>query len=353
MIKQKSTSNLLNILLVVAILFLLTKMSDILTPLIAIIGNIIVPIIIGGFFYYALRPLTRFLKAKTKKSGLSAVLTILLVFLVIVLILFYGGNIIVDQFKEVFVENQDKFVDYGNYVNDKFREYFPDLDIVSKAINTVKNSFRSIGTNALSIFSSVGDFGTQAVLVPFVIFYLLKDDNLFERKLFELVVPKKHRSSIKNMLKKSDEILMTYINGQLLAAIFVGVLIFVGYLIVGMPNALLMATFALITAIIPIIGAFIGVLPAILIAATIDFALVIKVILVVVVVQQIESNLFTPNVMGNKLKLHPLAVIIIMITSIKLFGILGALVGIPLFLVAIEVGKTIYEIVKAKESQRL
>ena len=353
MIKQKSTINLLNILLLVAILFLLTRMSNIIKPLIATIGNIVVPIIVGGFFYYALRPVTRFLKAKTKKRGLSAVLTLLLVIVVIAIILFYGGNIIADQFREVFVENQDKFAQYGNFVNNKFREFFPDLDIMSKLINTVKNSLRSIGSNALSIFSSVGDFASQAVLVPFIIFYLLKDDNLFERKLFEKIVPRKHRTPVRDMLKKSDEILMTYINGQLLAALFIGVLIFIGYLIIGMPNALLMATFALITCIIPIIGAFIGVLPAILIAATIDLMLVVKVIVVVVIVQQLESNLFTPNVMGNKLKLHPLAVIIIMITSIKLFGILGALVGIPLFLVLVEIGKTIRKIVKAKQSERL
>lgn len=349
--EEKISRKLLNILLAVAILFLLSKMPNLVTPIIELLGDIIVPIIIGGFFYYMFRPLARFFKSKTKKRGLSAVLTLLSLAILLSFVFFYGGNIIVKQFKEVFVDNQDKFLEYGNFLNEKFKEFFPDIDIVSKVANTIKNSFRSIGSNVLVVFSSVGDFGTQLVLVPFVIFYLLKDDNLFEKKLFEKVVPKKYKSIIKGTLKRSDTILKTYINGQLLAALFIGTLMFIGYLIIGMPNAMLMASFSLISSIIPMIGAFLGVLPALLIALTIDIGLVIKIIIVTIVVQQLEGNLFTPNVMGNKLKLHPLVVIFVMITSVKLFGILGALIGIPLFLLLVEAIKTILKIIRLNESK--
>lgn len=349
--EEKLSRKLINIFLGVAILFLLSKMPNLVTPIIDLLGDLIVPIIIGGFFYYMFRPLARFFKRKTKKRGLSAILTLLTLAILIAFVFFYGGNIIVKQFKEVFVDNQDKFVEYGNFLNGKFKELFPDIDIVSKVANTVKNSLRSIGSNVLVVFSSVGDFGTQLVLVPFVIFYLLKDDNLFEKKLFEKVVPRKYRTMIKEMLKRSDTILKTYINGQLLAAIFIGTLMFIGYLIIGMPNAMLMASFSLISSIIPMIGAFLGVLPALLIALTIDVGLVVKIIIVTLIVQQLEGNFFTPNVMGNKLKLHPLAVIFIMITSVKLFGVLGALIGIPLFLVLLEAIKTVLKIIKLNESK--
>lgn len=353
MLREKTTKSLINALLIITIIFLLTKISNLLMPVLDIASDLIVPIIIGGFFYYALRPIARFIKTKTKKRGLSAVITILIVVIVITLMFVYGGNIIAKQFKEAFVDNRDKFVEYGNFLNAKFRELFPDFDIVQRAVETLKNSVDNLGSNISSIFSSVGDFGTQVVLVPFVLFYLLKDDNLFEKKFFSSVVPMKYRSIIKNMAIRIDTILTTYINGQIIVALVIATLMFIGYLIIGMPNALLMASFALITSIIPLIGAFLGVLPAILIALTIDVSLAVKVAIVSLIVQQIEGNLVTPNIMGNKLKLHPLAVIFIVIISVNLLGILGAFIGIPLFLIIVTVVKTIIHIVKNKKDKDL
>ncbi len=349
MLREKSTKNLINVLIIITIIFILTKISNLIFPFIDIASNLIVPIIIGGFLYYALRPVARFLKKKTKKRSLSALLTILIVVLFISIIFFYGGNIVTKQFKEAFVDNRDKFIEYGNYVNLKFKELFPDFDIVERAINTLKNSVDNLGTNISAVFSSVGDFGTQVILIPFVLFYLLKDDNLFEKKFFASIVPMKYRSIIKDMLVRIDTILTTYINGQLLVALVIGTLMFMGYLIIGMPNALLMASFSLVTSIIPLIGPFLGVLPALLIALTIDISLVIKIAVVALIVQQLEGNLITPNIMGNRLKLHPLAVIFIVIISVNLLGVLGAFIGIPLFLILVTVGKTIHKIIKNKK----
>ena len=139
MLKKKTNRLLINILLIITIIFLLTKLSNIISPVIEIVGDMIVPIIIGGFFYYALRPIARYLKDKTKKRGLSAILTILIVVSIISVVLFYGGNVVVDQFKEAFVDNQDKFVEYGDYLNGKFEEYFPNFDIVPKVVETLKS----------------------------------------------------------------------------------------------------------------------------------------------------------------------------------------------------------------------
>lgn len=130
----------------------------------------------------------------------------------------------------------------------------------------------------------------------------------------------------------------------------IGGLMFIGYLIIGMPNALLMALFSLLTSVIPLIGPLLGVLPALLIALTIDFGLAIKIVITAIIVQQLEGSFITPKIMGDKLKLHPLAVIVIVIVSIQLFGILGAFIGTPLFLVTVNIIKTLYKINKSKTS---
>lgn len=335
--------------MILTIIFLMIKIKPTITPILEVIGMLVSPIIIGGFFYYALRPLKKILLKLVKHSGIAAFLSILLVLVVISVVIIYGGDIVIDQFEDAFVKNQDKLIEYKEYLDEKIQEILPNLDILTRISDNIKSFATSISSNAMGIFSGIGNIGTQIVLIPFILFYLLKEDKLFKEKLFN-IIPKNHKVEIKDMFIKTDSILSTYINGQLLVALIIGVLMFIGYLIIGMPNALLMASFSLITSIIPFIGPFLGVIPALLIALTMNFGLVLKIIITAIIVQQLEGNLITPNIMGNKLKIHPLAIILIVIISIKLFGILGAFIGTPLYLTLVTIGKTIYSISKKKKA---
>lgn len=343
--KDKATKILIQILLVMTIIFLFIKIQAFILPILQILGMLVVPIIIGSFLFYALRPLKRLILKLVKKDSIAAILSILLVVIFIVVFFIYGGAVVKDQFEDTFIKNKDQILDYKDYINGKLQEVLPNLNIVDRINNNIKSLVTSIGSNAMGIFSSVGDIASQIVLIPLIMFYLLKDGKLFKEKLY-LRVPKKYKSEVKDLFIKIDNILSTYINGQLLVATIIGVLMFIGYLIIGMPNALLMATFAILTSVIPAIGAFLGVLPAILIGLTINFGLAVKVVITSVIVQQIESNFISPKIMGDRLKLHPLGVIVIVIVSIKLFGLLGAIIGTPLFLVLMAMGKTIHKIVK-------
>ena len=342
---DKRTKNLIQILIAMTIIFLFIKIQPSISPILEIIGMLIVPFILGGFLYYAIRPLKRLILKRVKKDSLAAVITIIIVLVFLLVFLVYGGAVVKDQFEDTFIKNKDQISDYNDFINEKLQDILPNLNIFDRISDDIKNFIGSISSNAMGIFSSVGDITTQFILTPFIMFYLLKDDKLFKEKLFSRI-PKRYKSEIKDLLQKIDSILSTYINGQLLVATIIGLLMFIGYLIIGMPNALLMSIFAILTSIIPLIGAFLGVLPAILIALTIDFGLAIKVVITSVIVQQIESNLITPKIMGDRLKLHPLGVIIIVIVSIKLFGILGAIIGTPLFLVLVNIFKTSYKIIK-------
>lgn len=345
---DKKSKFLIETLVILTIILLIIKIKPTITPVLEVIGIFISPIIISGFFYYVLRPLKKFLLKFIKHNGITSILSILIILITLSIIIVYGGEIVVEQFEDAFIKNQDKLLSYREYLNKKLQEILPNLDIFTKISNNAKNFISSIGSNAIGIFSGIGSIGTQIVLIPFIVFYLLKEDKIFKEKLFN-IMPKNYKKEMKEMFIKIDSILSTYINGQLLVALVIGVLMFIGYLIIGMPNALLMATFSLITSIIPFIGPFLGVLPAILIALTIDFGLVIKIAITAIIVQQLEGNLITPNIMGNKLKLHPLAVIFIVIISINLLGILGAFIGTPLFLVLVTMGRTMYNVSKKKK----
>ena len=342
---EKKVKLLMQVLIIMAILYLFIKIQPSILPILEVIGMLIAPVIIGGFLYYALRPVKILLFNWVGNDSIAALVSILIVLTLVIILFIYGGAVVKEQFEDAFVKNKDQLLDYKDYLNGKLQEILPDLNIFERINNNIKELLSGIGTNAMGIFSSVGNITTQFILTPFILFYLLKDDKLFKEKVFSKM-PKKHKGELKKLAIKVDKILSTYINGQLLVASVIGVLMFIGYLIIGMPNALLMALFSLITSVIPLIGPFLGVLPAILIALTIDFGLVIKIAITALVVQQLEGNLITPKIMGDKLKLHPLAVIIIVILSINLFGILGAFIGTPLFLVTINIIKTLYRINK-------
>ena len=352
---NKWTKRFINIALILLIVFLYTKVNDSIMPVIQIVGMLITPIIIGSFLYYGLRPIVKFFSGKFGHKGLFSFLTILIFLVLFIVVVIFGGAAVKSQFEDAFTMNQEKFIEYKDFLDGKIQEIAPNLNIFGTIYENLEKSIKSVskglGTGLIGVFSSIGNIGTQLVLVFFILFYLLKDDEEF-LKLANNKIPDKYKDPILDMEARINEILTAYINGQMLAALVIGVLMFIGYLIIGMPNPLLMAVFSLIMAIIPFIGAFLGVLPAVLIALTINFSMVIKIIIVAVIVQQIEGNLVTPNIMGNKLKIHPLAVMIIVIISVKLMGILGAFIGIPLYLSLVTVAKTIYRIAKDKDLEK-
>lgn len=92
-----------------------------------------------------------------------------------------------------------------------------------------------------------------------------------------------------------------------------------------------LACFSAITTVIPFLGPILGIIPAILLGLTINLNMVLKIIIASIIVQQLEENLVTPNIMSNKLNLHPLTVIIVILISLSVFGILGAFIAVPLY----------------------
>ena len=145
-----------------------------------------------------------------------------------------------------------------------------------------------------------------AFIVPFLAFYILKDFDVFERAVIHYV-PKSHRKNTVRLLKDIDEALGSYIRGQLLVCLIVGILAYIGYLLVGMPYALLFASIVAITNVIPYLGPFIGAAPALLMASTVSVKMMLLVVIVNTVCQILEGNIISPQVVGRTLHLHPLA----------------------------------------------
>lgn len=113
----------------------------------------------------------------------------------------------------------------------------------------------------------------------------------------------------------------------------IGTLAYIGYLIVGLPYAIVLALIVGITNIIPYLGPYIGAFPALIVALSISWKMALSVVVVNIIVQIFEGNVVSPQVVGRKLHIHPLFIIISLLIGGKLAGILGLILAVPVFAV--------------------
>lgn len=174
------------------------------------------------------------------------------------------------------------------------------------------------------------------ILIPILSFYMLKDVELIKQGLLNLA-PGGQRGRIIALFSRIDEKLGAWIRGQLTVGFIVGFLVFIGLEIVGMDFALVLGIVVGITNIIPYFGPIIGAIPALFLGLLRSPLMFLKVLLVQVVAQQLESNLITPQVLGRQLGLHPLLIIFALLLGAQFGGIAGLLFAVPVTAVIREV----------------
>jgi predicted PurR-regulated permease PerM len=199
------------------------------------------------------------------------------------------------------------------------------FQLESRLAEGISNFLDNIGTTINVLFN--------AFIVPFLVFYILKDFDVFERTVVSCL-PRARRKSIVTLLKDIDDALGNYIRGQFLVCIIIGVLAYIGYAIIGMPYALLFASVVAVFNIVPYMGPFLGAAPAIVMASTVSFRLVLLVAVVNTVCQIVESNIISPQVVGKKLHLHPLLIIFALLVGGELAGMIGLILAVPFFAAA-------------------
>jgi predicted PurR-regulated permease PerM len=168
------------------------------------------------------------------------------------------------------------------------------------------------------------------VLVPVVTFYLLRDwDTLVEGT--RTLLPKKMEPVVSQLAREINEVLGAFIRGQLMVMMALGLIYTLGLWLVGLDLALIIGMGAGLLSIVPYLGMFVGVVAA-LIAAVFQFQDVLHPVLVLVVFgvgQALEGMVLTPKLVGDRVGLHPVAVIFAVLAGGQLFGFLGILLALP------------------------
>lgn len=149
-------------------------------------------------------------------------------------------------------------------------------------------------------------------------------------------------------MRDMDEAISSYIQGQIIVSFCVGVLLYIAYFIIGLEYSLILAILAMVTNIIPVLGPFIGTIPALIVAFIHSPITALWVLLAVIIVQQIESNLISPQVMGRQLDVHPLTIILLLLAASQIAGLIGLILAVPTYAILKVVVKHTYGLIKLR-----
>jgi predicted PurR-regulated permease PerM len=204
-------------------------------------------------------------------------------------------------------------------------------------IEALKAYWKEVSSTLLGVLGTVSRGGQAVVnwlmnlvLIPVVTFYLLRDwDKLLEG--IRTLIPRNIEPTISDLCRKIDDVLGAFIRGQLMVMIALGLIYTLGLWAMGLDLAFIIGMGAGLLSIVPYLGAFAGVLAAI-IAAAFQFQDWLHIVLVLAVFgvgQSLESMVLTPKLVGDRIGLHPVAVIFAVLAGGQLFGFLGILLALP------------------------
>jgi predicted PurR-regulated permease PerM len=168
------------------------------------------------------------------------------------------------------------------------------------------------------------------VMIPVVAFYLLRDWDILVERIHALV-PRSIEPTVVNLARESDVVLGAFLRGQISVMIALGILYAVGLWLVGLSVGPLIGMIAGLISFVPYLGAITGVVMAV-IAALVqyqDWTHVALVLMVFGIGQSIEGYVLVPKLVGDKIGLHPVAVIFAVLAGGELFGFLGVLLALP------------------------
>ncbi|WP_214819376.1 MULTISPECIES: AI-2E family transporter [unclassified Exiguobacterium] len=343
-----------------------TQISFVFEPVQVILALVTVPLIVAGLFFYFLVGIVDFLEKRLKgKRALAVAMTLIGLVLIFTIVFSILGPVLAEQVTSLINAmpsiakelQQQAFAVRDTLLQNEFLSRFmaQNDEMFRNLTTNITSYLGDLFGNIASSFGQVVGFVTSAVItivvIPFMLLYMLLDGKRLPDAIVKLL-PSSYEKETRHILHDMHETVRSYVNAQLLVAFFVGITSLIGLWIVGVDYAILLALFMMVTNIIPYVGPFLGAVPAVIVAFIQDPIKVIWVIVVIIIVQQIESNVISPLIQGKSLKVHPLTIIIVLLVAGNLAGIIGMLIAVPFYAVAKTVVQNIVRIYKLREREQ-
>ena len=333
-------------------ILVLSKISFIFTPLLEFGAAIMLPVIISGLLYYLLNPIVDFLE----RHRVKRIIAISIVFILIALLILWGLAVAIPAIQRQvlsFMHNLPDYLEKANMTIDDFLdnkvspEIKPQLDEwtnqLSQNITSWASSFSARAVNWVSNLIAVASQVIIALIImPFIVFYLLRDGKNLKGQIIRFL-PTKIRKSADKVLSDVNTQLANYVRGQITVAIIVALMFILLLKIIGLRYAVTLGVTAGFLNLIPYLGSFLAMLPALVLGLVAGPEMFVKVVIVFIVEQTIEGRFVSPLVLGSQLNIHPITILFVLITSGSMFGIWGVFLGIPVYASAKVVISALFE----------
>lgn len=307
----------------------------------------LLPFAFGAIIAYALSPivdtLARIIPTRTHRGDVwRRGVAVLLVYVLFIGALVAAGAALIpiaaDQVRQ-FIETLPQIVDDAviqvNAWLERYRESVPDDvqiridEFVDDGAATIADALTSMMRRTFSLLTGTIAAVLSFVIVPFWMFYAMRDRHFVRNNLVS-AAPESLRRDFDNLLHIADRLLGRYIRGQLLLGVIVGISVGIGLTLMGVQLSLALGIFAGITELIPLIGPWIGAIPALAIVAATNPGLFLWVALLYLIVQQVENILLVPRIQGGAVAIHPGMIILLLAVGGAVFGFLGLVFIVPL-----------------------
>lgn len=304
------------------------------------IREVIFILVISFILSYILRPIYKIIinKININRKVIAATLIISIIGIFIVILTIFIPNIFNESTDlGVIIDNIESFI--TSFINSiKFSDS-PIANTLSEQFTEKFNIF--VVEFSKKVFDGIIAFSENIMalaIIPIVSYYFLScSDGICNRILY--LFPVERRNVIKKIGRDIDKVLGKYILGQILLSFIVGVMTFIGMIILQIKFPLILSMLNAILNIIPYFGAILGVIPVMLVALIDGPMKVLWVVIMFIIIQQIEGNIISPQITANSINMHPLTIIVLLLIGDKVGGFMGMILIIPIAVVF----KVLYE----------
>lgn len=323
---------------------------------IGLILSILKPFIIGAAVAFVINiPMgaieTKLFTKKCRLSKWKRPFSFMLSILAVVLVFWAVYMLIIPQLGETvrelavkipaFLAEAVKVLQEISENNPQIQEYIAGLDvstwdwnsILSKVANTLGNGIGNVLISTVSVAGSIFGVVFDAVVAfVFAVYLLMQKETLANQggRVMRAYLPEEINTKIQYVLKLLHKNFSSFISSQCLEAVILGTLFVIAMTIFGFPYAVLIGTLIAVTALVPIVGAFIGCAVGAFLILVEDPILAIGFVIMFLVIQQLEGNLIYPKVVGNSVGLPAIWVLVAVSVGGSLFGVVGMLIFIPI-----------------------
>ena len=361
---EKNKKNILELIIFTVVIIFAFVNIDVLWSFITYIIKIFMPFIIGVMIAFVLNVLLNVVENKMFKKlsqknnkvwkKIKRPISLLTTFIIIIALIAFILGLLIPQLQNtvtIFTENFDSYKKESIEILDKIGIDNKDIKALNKNIEKIKeevtdyvgNNKQEIVQTTFGVASSVVGTITSLVLgIVFAIYILTKKEDLTRqsKKVLKAYLPEKKEKRIREIADLSNKTFGNFISGQCLEALIIGILCFIGMLILQIPYASTISVVVGFTALIPVFGAFIGTVIGAFLILMVDPTKAIIFIIFILILQQVEGNLIYPKVVGKSVGLPGIWVMVAVTVGASMAGILGMLLSVPICSVLYSIVKT-------------